>query len=57
MTNARDRRWATVAVDLTPWAGRPVDVVLRVRGASGAPVRADSAGWGEPRLAGGRSSS
>jgi len=54
MTNANDRRWATVHVDLAPWAGRTVELVLRVRGTPGAPMRTDSAGWGDPRLVGGR---
>jgi hypothetical protein len=54
MTNPNDRRWATVHVDLAPWAGRTVELVLRVRGTPGAPMRTDSAGWGDPRLVGGR---
>jgi hypothetical protein len=45
-----DRRWAPVTVDLAPWTARPIELVLRVSGAPGAPVRADSAGWGDPRL-------
>jgi len=48
--DAADRRWAFASVDLSPWAGQAVDVVLRVRGPRGAPLRPDSAGWGDPRL-------
>jgi len=47
-----DRRWHDVAVDLTPWAGEPVEVVLRTTGPAGALPDANLAGWAAPRLVG-----
>ena len=50
LTVPADRRWTDVDVDLTPWAGRPVDVVLRATGAKGVWPARDRAGWAEPRV-------
>jgi len=50
LTVPADRRWTDVDVDLTPWAGQPVDVVLRATGAKGVWPARDRAGWAEPRV-------
>ena len=47
---ATDRRWHDVAVDLSPWAGETVELVLRTTGPPGAAPDADLAGWAAPRL-------
>jgi hypothetical protein len=51
--NPADRRWTEAVVDLSPWAGQPIEVVLRVAGPPGMPTRAGMFGWGDPRLIGG----
>jgi hypothetical protein len=50
MNNPHDRRWALASIDLSPWAGQGVDVVLRVTRPRGAPARSELVGWGDPRL-------
>jgi hypothetical protein len=52
LRRASDRRWMPVFVDLSPWAGRPIDLVLRVTGTPGAPPQPNRAGWADPRLVG-----
>ena len=47
---ATNRRWHDVAVDLSPWAGETVELVLRTTGPPGAAPDADLAGWAAPRL-------
>ena len=49
---AADRCWHDVAVDLTPWAGETVELVLRTTGPAGAVPDANLAGWAAPRLVG-----
>lgn len=53
---AADRQWKRVSVDLTPWAGRAIELRLRVASllTTGAGfARLDVAGWGDPRLVSG----
>ncbi len=50
LTVPGDRRWTDVDVDLTPWAGQPVDLVLRTTGAPRSWPEHDRAGWAEPRI-------
>ena len=45
-----DRRWFDVTVDLAPWAGRTVDLVLRVTSPRDEPALIGRTGFGEPRL-------
>jgi len=45
-----DCRWREVSVDLSAWAGRPIDVVLRVTGPAQAKPEPELAGWGDPRV-------
>jgi hypothetical protein len=45
-----DRRWVDVDVDLTPWAGQPIEIVLRTTGPPGVAPLDDRAGWGDPRI-------
>jgi len=45
-----DRRWVPIDVDLTPWAGTPIGLVLRLEGAAGAPPDPNLAGWAAPRI-------
>jgi len=45
-----DRRWRDAAIDLGPWSGQTIDLVLRVTGPPGAQVRRDVAGFGDLRL-------
>ncbi len=47
-----DRDWRRLAIDLTPWAGRSVELRLRVAPMlpGPGPARLDVAGWGDPRL-------
>ena len=47
---AEDRRWIPIDVDLSPWAGRAIELVLRTSGPPGAPMQPDRAGWANPRL-------
>lgn len=46
---AADRPWRDVSIDLTPWSGQAIEIVLTVRASGGTP-HAELAGWGEPRL-------
>jgi 4-amino-4-deoxy-L-arabinose transferase-like glycosyltransferase len=50
LRRAADRRWIPIDVDLTPWAGRRVDLVLRAEGWHGAPIDTNLAGWADPRI-------
>ena len=45
-----DRRWVDVDLDLSPWAGVPVELVLSVTSPPGVPPFADRTGFGEPRV-------
>jgi hypothetical protein len=45
-----DRPWRDVDVDLAPWAGRPIELVLRTTGPTAVWPDAGYAGWGAPRL-------
>jgi hypothetical protein len=45
-----DRLWRDVDVDLGPWAGRDVELVLRVDPTPGTPPIPDRAGWARPRI-------
>lgn len=46
-----DRRWHPAALDLSRWAGRRIEVRLRIEAAGpGSPPDAAVAGWLEPRL-------
>jgi len=42
--------WNELAVDLTPWAGQTVDIVLEVAPALGNTFVSDVAGWTPPRI-------
>jgi len=44
--------WHEATVDLGPWVGQPIDIVLRVATAPGAALQTDVAGWGDPRIVG-----
>jgi 4-amino-4-deoxy-L-arabinose transferase-like glycosyltransferase len=46
----RDRRWPEVDVDLAPYAGRPVELVLRVTAPADVPPLDDRAGFVVPRV-------
>jgi hypothetical protein len=48
-----DRHWAPLSVDLTPWAGRRITLVLRVTGPPAARAALPDAGWAWPRLVAG----
>jgi hypothetical protein len=48
--NPQDRRWFEVDIDLSPWAGRDVDVVLGISTVAGTFPRDDLAGWKMPRI-------
>jgi 4-amino-4-deoxy-L-arabinose transferase-like glycosyltransferase len=50
LRNLADRRWVDVTVDLAPWAGRSVELVLRVATAVDGTASTDRTGFGEPRL-------
>jgi hypothetical protein len=45
-----DRKWTDVMVDLTPWAGHTVDLVLRAASPAGVPPFTDRTGFGDPRV-------
>ena len=45
-----DRRWTDVTVDLAPYAGTPVELVLRVTSPADVPPFDDRTGFGEPRV-------
>jgi hypothetical protein len=45
-----DRRWTEVTVDLAPFAGQPVELVLRVTSPPDVPAFDDRTGFGEPRV-------
>jgi hypothetical protein len=47
MSQPRDRQWPLEVIDLSPWAGRSITLILHLRGV---PARPDLAGWGDPRL-------
>jgi hypothetical protein len=49
-----DRRAAPVSVDLGPWAGRSIELVLSIEGPHGAPADANLVGWVRPRVVGAR---
>jgi arylsulfatase A-like enzyme len=46
----RDRRWTSGMVDLAPWAGRPVEVVLETRAADPSRPPLGTPGWSRVRL-------
>ncbi len=46
--NPADRRWVDTSVDLSPWAFRDIDLLLRTRPAASADF--DWAGWATPRI-------
>jgi hypothetical protein len=48
-----ERRWASVDLDLGPWAGRRIDLVLRARGPAAVGGQPGLIGWARPRLVGG----
>ena len=50
--NEADRRWHPFLVDLTPYAGEVVTLILETRTGPAGDYRYDWAGWGEPRLLG-----
>ncbi|MGH7893377.1 MAG: glycosyltransferase family 39 protein [Candidatus Binatia bacterium] len=45
-----DRGWVPMRVDLSPWAGRPVEIVLRAAGPPGAPSDQSLVGFADPRI-------
>ena len=47
-----DRRWGTTELDLSPWAGRSIEVVLGARGPAAWRGQPGLIGWARPRLVG-----
>jgi hypothetical protein len=49
--NPKERRWHPGEIDLSPYAGQTITLVLETRTGPAGDYRYDWAGWGEPRLA------
>lgn len=49
-TNASDRRWNDISLDLSPYAGETVDIIFNTRSGPKADSNGDFAVWGEPRV-------
>ena len=48
--NPSDRRWQDAEIDLSPWAGRSIELRLEVSIAADATPQPALAGWGDPTL-------
>lgn len=49
-TNASDRRWNEISLDLSQYAGETVDVIFNTRAGPKDDRNGDLAVWGEPRI-------